>query len=324
MAGVNDEVRYCKYGGFNYLCIKNVPLQSGIMKSKDEFNGERAFVLPPGCVEAMESHPLSALLHLTEIGYYPNAAYHYRSRQEPINQYVMIYCKSGSGWLEFEGYRYEVGSGSYFVLPPGQPHSYGAGGNEPWSIYWLHFKGSAANQYFIPETGPRIMKPALTARSGASIEMLDEIMNILDRGYASDNLLYCCSLLHHFLGALRFLHRPRGDKPTGDTGGDMVNAAISFMKENLDRPLQPVEIADYVGCPQSQFSHCFTQTTGQSPMMYVNQLRINKACWMLDFTDLHINQISCQVGISDPYYFSRLFSRIMGMSPRAYRRVKKG
>ena len=58
--------------------------------------------------------------------------------------------------------------------------------------------------------------------------------------------------------------------------------------------------------------------------MYANQLRINKACSLLDFTDLHINQICYRVGITDPYYFSRLFSRIMGMSPSAYRRVKKG
>ena len=47
-------------------------------------------------------------------------------------------------------------------------------------------------------------------------------------------------------------------------------------------------------------------------------------CGLLDTTDLKVNQIGCQLGIDDPYYFSRLFKRQMGVSPRSYRQVKKG
>ena len=49
-----------------------------------------------------------------------------------------------------------------------------------------------------------------------------------------------------------------------------------------------------------------------------------QACLLLDTTDMKINQICYKIGIEDTYYFSRLFSKIMGMSPREYRKSKKG
>ena len=49
-----------------------------------------------------------------------------------------------------------------------------------------------------------------------------------------------------------------------------------------------------------------------------------KACHYLDFTNMKINQISPLVGIDDTFYFSRLFTKIMGISPTEYRAHKKG
>ena len=45
---------------------------------------------------------------------------------------------------------------------------------------------------------------------------------------------------------------------------------------------------------------------------------------MLDNTDMKINQICYKVGMEDAYYFSRLFTKMMGMSPKEYRETKKG
>ena len=52
-------------------------------------------------------------------------------------------------------------------------------------------------------------------------------------------------------------------------------------------------------------------------------LKIKKACELLDTTGMKINQISLKLGYEDPYYFSRQFSKVMGMSPKGYRaRIK--
>ena len=63
-----------------------------MVKLKDGFTGERALVLPRIIVDKMEEDPLTSMLHITDIGYYPKAKHHFRERKEPINQYVFIYC----------------------------------------------------------------------------------------------------------------------------------------------------------------------------------------------------------------------------------------
>ena len=52
-------------------------------------------------------------------------------------------------------------------------------------------------------------------------------------------------------------------------------------------------------------------------------MKVKEACAMLDNTKMKVNQICHKLGIDDPYYFSRLFSSIMGMSPKAYRMTPK-
>jgi AraC-like DNA-binding protein len=79
------------------------------------------------------------------------------------------------------------------------------------------------------------------------------------------------------------------------------------------------EIAESVNVSVSHYSFLFRQKTGFAPMEYFNQLKIQKACQYLLFTDLRIKEIAQQLGIDDPYYFSRMFTRLMGLSPKEYR-----
>ena len=49
---------------------------------------------------------------------------------------------------------------------------------------------------------------------------------------------------------------------------------------------------------------------------------MQKACQYLLFTELRIKEIAFRLGMDDAYYFSRLFSKVMGVSPKAYREMK--
>lgn len=74
-----------------------------------------------------------------------------------------------------------------------------------------------------------------------------------------------------------------------------------------------------IGYSQSHFSSLFKKKTGESPIAYFNRQKIEYACKLLKETDLKINQICFKIGIEDSFYFSRLFSKTMGMSPTKYR-----
>ena len=91
------------------------------------------------------------------------------------------------------------------------------------------------------------------------------------------------------------------------------------MKENIEHRITLQDILDYVGYSSTRFSSLFKIQMGNSPLSFFNRLKIEYACHMLKETDLHINQICFKVGFEDSLYFSRLFSRVMGMSPSEYR-----
>ena len=111
----------------------------------------------------------------------------------------------------------------------------------------------------------------------------------------------------------RSVNRPEGAE------NEIVNASVHFMKENLEKKISLQQMAQYTGYSSSHFSMLFKKETGHSPLNYFNLLKIQYACQLLSSTNMKINQISFKVGIDDSFYFSRLFTKLMGMSPKNYR-----
>ena len=154
--------------------------------------------------------------------------------------------------------------------------------------------------------------------------LFEEMFNTLRAGYSNENLHYVSSLFHYYLGSLRYLQQYRQASGEAANDNNMVAFAIHYMKENVERHITLQDMADHVEYSPSHFSMLFKKQTGHSPLAYLNLLKIQQACILLDTTDMKANQICYKIGIDDPYYFSRLFSKLMGMSPNEYRKTKKG
>lgn len=295
-----------------------------MVRLKSGFNGEQAIVIPQLIIKIMEKDPLISMLHITDIGYYPKASHHFRERKTPINQYVFIYCVNGSGWFRSGENEYNVSANQYFILPAGIPHAYAANPDDPWTIYWIHFKGVLAPHYAQKVAHPVDIKPEIHSRISNRIALFKEIFNTLKAGYSNENLHYASSLFHYYLGSLKYIqqYRNAGAKEADDS--NVVDIAIHYMKENIEKHLTLQEISEHLGYSASHFSMLFRKKTGHSPLSYFNLLKIQQACFILDSTDMKINQVCYKIGIEDSYYFSRLFHKIMGISPKEYRKKQKG
>ena len=292
---------------------------------KDGFQGERQLVLPEMVVRQMETDRFLSALHITDIGYYPSATYHEIRRKEGVGQYVFIYCVQGFGWYEVEGQHYDIHPNQYFIIPVGKPHKYGAAKEHPWTIYWIHFKGSLASCYADHAVEPKEIRPELHSRISNRQNLFEEIFFTLQRGFYLENLSFASSLFHYYLGSLRYIHQYRDafHPAESETNEGVVEALIHYMEENKEKRLTLEALARYSGYSASHMSMLFRRQTGMAPLNYFNKLKMDGARYLLDHTDMKVNQICHKLGFDDAYYFSRLFSKLVGMSPKAYKAKSK-
>ncbi len=292
------------------------------MKRKEGFKGQRSIVVPEYILEEMAGHPHHSLLHLTDIGYFPNAADHYRSRPNGCSQYILMYCVSGSGWISVDSKKHEVKANQYFIIPAGKPHSYGSNATNPWTIYWIHYTGTQAPHYSFSQEEVRNITPSHTDRIDDRLTLFEEMMQNLEMGYSMDNLSYVNVCLIHFLASFVYLAQYRHIRSI--KAPDTVEQSIHFMKNKLHTKLNLEVLAREAGLSASHYALMFKQKTGRAPVDYLIQLRVQKACQLLDHSALRIKEIAMQVGYDDAYYFSRIFKKLMNLSPRDYRMKSKG
>lgn len=100
-----------------------------------------------------------------------------------------------------------------------------------------------------------------------------------------------------------------------------VDRAMTYINEHLDAPLTLEEIANYAGFSRTYFTTVFSELNGLSTWNYITIRRIEKSCELLKTTDLSVIEIAERCGYSNLSNFNRMFLRIVGSSPRDYRRM---
>jgi YesN/AraC family two-component response regulator len=99
----------------------------------------------------------------------------------------------------------------------------------------------------------------------------------------------------------------------------LVKQAVAYFHQNYTRPISRWEIAEAIGVSEDYLSRVFNRELNISPWDYLNRYRILHAKKYLLNTTENIGVIAHQVGFKDQAYFSRVFHKITGMSPQAFR-----
>lgn len=286
-------------------------------KRKEGFAGEASVVLPDAIIKIIKDNPLVSSLFITDIGFYPHAQYHHIEREAGAAAHILIYVVEGSGVIELEGVKYRLDKNHFFIIPAKQQHRYWSDPKEVWSIYWLHFSGTNSKLFSKLFSDIQQISPSPIARIHDRIQLFNEIIEILQMGYSMDNIEYANLCLYQLLASFKYIDQYRAKNLVKN---DPIQKSIRFMRDHLHLSLELQTLAHEAGLSVSHYSALFKQKTRQSPIDYFIQLKIQYACQLIDLNNLSIRQVSEAIGYTDSFYFSRIFKKVMGVSPSEYRK----
>lgn len=98
-----------------------------------------------------------------------------------------------------------------------------------------------------------------------------------------------------------------------------VKSAREYVEEHYTDDISLQEVADKIGISAGYLSTMFAQNMNCKFVDYLNKVRIERACTYLEQNYLKTYEIAYRVGFRDEKYFSRVFKKVKGMSPKEYR-----
>jgi AraC-like DNA-binding protein len=293
------------------------------IEKRDGFDGQIQHVIPRPILTGTATHILVSGLYPTDIGFYPNAKHHFRERESGAEQNILIICNEGKGWFEIDGRRKMLQRNRALLIPRNKAHSYGASRTDPWTIQWVHFLGEDASYYLTLLKSGDFTLPIYPELTQKIDRLFADAYDTFSNGFNQQSIICVAQVVRHILGLL-FFNNKAFSPNTKTSRFRNMDESVHFMKEHLDTTLTVQQMAKHADLSTAHFSRLFTQQIGFPPMDYFIHLKMQRACRFLTLTPLPIKEISSRLGYSDQYYFSRIFHKVMGTSPAAYRQVQLG
>ena len=279
-------------------------------------------LIPVFLLKKLQVHPLTSSLYPVSLGKYSESAY--QIHKKASDHHSLLYCQSTTGILDYKNRTREVKSGDLVIMPANTSFEFTAIQNESKTeiknksgkIYWLNFKGDLANNF----TERLLMKMddglAHVGNVDEVIQDFDNLLALGRRGYTATNVIHAVHVLQQTLSFLALQLRLTDFNNSSKFD---IDAVERLMRNNLHQELSLDTLAHYSELSKFHFSKKFKELTDTSPIQHFINMKIQRACFELDNSAKTIKDISEGLGYNDPYYFSRLFKKSVGMSPKQYR-----
>ncbi len=232
---------------------------------------------------------------------------------EGRDDYFLIYVTDGIFNTRINDIVFSLKKGSVVLFPPKFKYHYW--GEPPSKYLCAHFTGSHVEK-ILTDLGFSL-EPCMFEN-----EFSPKIKNLFDKmieQYMTNApfLQYSLACLLEEILLTIALGRIKND------GYHTLKKSIKYIHANYTEKIQIPYLAKLEGLSNSRYITLFSREMGKSPSEYILELRLGRACDLLLTTDMEICLIGALSGYKDQYFFSKIFKKHIGMSPREYRKRHK-
>ena len=242
-------------------------------------------------------------------------------------EWEILRVLDGNFSIHLDGKEYCVGSGDILLIRGGMLH-----GGVPndctyecfvFDLYGLFRGTDMLKRYLRPfyrQTQlPQSYFPAGTDEPVHAV--VQELMSVFREGqdYPELDTVAClCKLFSWLLKNGRHSENPEVADP-GIHRIDLIKTVMEYIEANFNTELSLEKLAQVVGMNPKYFCRMFSRLTHQSPMEYVNLYRIEQAAYLLSSTNLPVGTVAMECGFWESSYFTKVFKKYKGTTPRCYR-----
>lgn len=247
------------------------------------------------------------------------------------HRYIEImYVRKGNCEVFAKDTTYRLESGDFILINGSVPHQLSVDRNTPCKVLCLEFDFSynSSTEYTLAYLYSKISeirffmtaaKDVLKLKDSSEIYIiLNEIYKELEHNEAGSQVFVKSAFGQFIIRLARLFHESENN--ARNPSDKYIRDAIAFMNNNYHEDLSIEQVAAHVNLNVSYFYKIFKQITGDTPMNFLNSIRINKAKLLLEKSDISIIDICEFVGFNSRQYFTSAFKRHTGLTPREYKR----
>ena len=270
------------------------------------------------------------LLYIQETGRLKSRDRHI-SRRSHLESYLFFIVLSGRGTVTIGKNLWEIGPGDHIFLDCQEPYAHESSEDDPWTLLWVHFYGTAMSgyhAYFTRHQKASVFHPD----SPSDFQSILEQILILEKNRAGNRELLENELLHRLVTQILTWQTEIPVKKEDNITSKLLEIR-GFLDEHFTEKISLDELANLFYISKYHMMRRFREETGTSIHnylsgitvgSYVNSQRITKAKELLRFSDQQIEAIARACGIEDNSYFNKVFQKAEGITAREYRRKWRG
>lgn len=228
-------------------------------------------------------------------------------------------------------------AGDYFIVDYGTQHAYRSISNEPLEVVNLLFypefveRTLAGSRSFEDVVNSYLLRFSYkTLRSSPTGETfrdesgrIRQIVEELMEEYRKKKHGYIEYIRCLFVQMLIITMRKVGQNQQDGVKSDVVREIVEYVKSNYARKIYLVDMAERYNYSVSFLSRKFTSEMGVGFSEYLQRIRIEQSCRLLENSDLHIHEVAMQVGYDNVKFFNQIFRQNVKMTPREFRKARR-
>ncbi|WP_313639870.1 AraC family transcriptional regulator [Paenibacillus sp.] len=260
--------------------------------------------------------------------------YDHFSRAMPLTSHVheeayeFVFIEQGTVVWEVNGQIYPTSAQHIIHTRPGERHRASFDYIGPCTIWWINVRDPLqhANWFGLDDAERQIFAqwiqrcPRIQLVSKEIVDYFKRVKQLINQ---QDTELVEFQIRH---GVLEILQRILHHTPLNALSHDMQAYTLELktrLEQNPSERYTIGQLASEIGLSESHFYRVFRETNGQSPTAFMDRIRMDCACHMLEESKLSITDIAMELGFKTSQHFATVFKKLIGVTPKAWRTHSK-